>query len=53
MEKVYNVLVKDFNPNLDIEEDLNLYHAVSIMYEKGCVDEGFTKKDIEKFLEDR
>ena len=54
MKQIYDILVKDINPNLNLDIDLNLFKACYIMsYEKGCVDEGYTKKEIKEYLTNR
>lgn len=54
MKKVYDILIKDLKEPIDLNAELNLYRAVYIMsYEKGCVDDGYTKKEIEQYFKNR
>lgn len=54
MEKVYNILIKGLKYPIDINEGLNFYRLVYIMsYEKGCVDDGYTRREIESYFKNR
>lgn len=54
IKKVYKVLIKDINKNLDLTNDLNFYRACYIMsYEKGFKEEGYTRKEVEQYMNSR
>lgn len=54
MEKVYNILIKGLKYPIDINAGLNFYRLVYIMsYEKGCVDDGYTRREIESYFKNR
>ena len=54
MKKVYDILVKELSESIDLNEGLNLYRAAYVMsYEKGCIDDGYTKREIEQYIKNR
>lgn len=57
LEKVYNIFMKDFDPNLNLDEDNNLYKVTYLMFyeNKRDVDNDtqYTKKALLNFLENK
>ena len=54
MKKVYDILIKELSESIDLNEGLNLYRAAYVMsYEKGCIDDGYTKREIEQYIKNR
>lgn len=54
MKKVYDILINELDESIDLSEGCNLYRAAYVMsYEKGCIDEGYTKREIEQYITHR